>query len=345
MGHWAAESIRKHPDATVTALFDTHAGRCHALADELGIPHRFTSAEEFIGCEELDAVYIALPNKFHAPMAIESLQAGKHVLLEKPFAMNTAEAEAVIAAAEANDRAFSVAMNMRYAEDTQRVVGLSRRGALGEIYYGKAYWFRRSGIPKMGTWFGNKALAGAGALYDIGVHMLDLCLHAMGNFEPVSVSGQTFTKFGHRGEGAGTWGMSDAEGIPFDVDDFANAMIRFRNGAVVNLEVAWACHIGEANRVDVDLFGTDGGASLMPARWYRKSPETGEHETITNPDVPLALPHGCKFQNFINHLLGREELLVKPSEALAVQRILDAIETSCRTGREVALAGEMMNDE
>lgn len=335
MGHWAAERIQTHPDAVLSALFDTHPGRLAELADAFAIRHRFTEAEAFCACDELDAIYIALPNVFHAPMAKMALRAGKDVLLEKPFAMSHAEAQEIVDVAQACGRKLMIGMDQRYTEDSQRIVSLAREGAFGELYYGKAYWFRRAGIPRMGTWFGHRALAGAGAINDIGVHMLDLCLHVMDNFDPVSVSGQTFTKFGSRGEGEGKWGLSDREGLAFDVDDFAAALIKFRNGAAVTLEVAWAAHMGEAHRNNVEVFGTEGGASCRPALWHRKNPLSGEHETLTDPPGTISMPHAEKFHNFINVLLGREPMCVTLGEALAVQKILDAVTESCVTGREV----------
>jgi predicted dehydrogenase len=238
ISHYSAESLRKHDKAALVAVQDLNESRANELADKFDIAHRFTEAADLFARPDVDAVYIAVPNKFHAALAIDALKAGKHVLLEKPFAMSAAEAEEVIQVSKETQRVFTVAMNQRYNEDSQKIKAIAETGALGEIYYAKAYWFRREGIPKLGTWFGNKALAGAGAINDIGVHLLDLCLHTMGNFEPVSVFGTTYTKFGNRGLGEGDWGISDATETIFDVDDLATAMIKMRNGATVCLEAS-----------------------------------------------------------------------------------------------------------
>lgn len=189
--------------------------------------------------------------------------------------MNAQEAEEVIAVAKTSGRAFTLGMNMRFVKEFQKIKTIADAGGLGEIYHGKAYWFRRSGIPTLGTWFGNKELAGAGAINDIGVHYLDACLYLMNNFDPVSVSGVTYTKFGNRGLGEGDWGNSDKGNIAFDVDDFASALIKMRNGATVNLEVTWACHTAEANRQGVELFGTEAGALIPPGKIHKSDPVTG----------------------------------------------------------------------
>ncbi len=337
ISHYSAEAIAKHSNATLVAAQDPNKERRNDLADKFDIEHRFAEAKDLFACAEVDAVYIAVPNKFHAALAIEAMQAGKHVILEKPFAMNTEQAEEVLAISKKTGRVFTLGMNQRFMEDSQKIKALASEGALGEIYYAKAFWLRREGIPKLGTWFGNKELAGAGAINDIGVHLLDLCLHVMDNFKPVSVFGTMYTKFGNRGLGEGNWGISDAENAVFDVDDLSTALIKMKNGATVSLEVSWAAHTGEHDKMDVQLFGTEAGASLYPAKLYKRNPAESGYQVIENMSIKPALPHCERFHNFINHLINDEPLLVTGEQALAVQRILDAVSESCRTGKSVDL--------
>ena len=232
-----------------------------------------------------------------------------------------------------------VGMNQRFRSESQTIRNLAQEGKLGEIYHAKAFWFRRSGIPKLGTWFGNKAIAGGGALLDIGVHLLDLALYVADNFKPVTVSGSTYTKFGNRGLGEGGWGMSDREDIVFDVEDFATALIKFENGATVTLDVSWAIHQKDGNRHDVHMFGTEGGASLFPGEvfHYGETPGNQDYQVVT-PEPQTTLDHDNRFHNFINSLKGEEEPLVKVEESLAVQKILDGIYASCATGKEVRIS-------
>ncbi len=332
----SAKSVNNHPAGKVVAVQDLSKARAEELCTEFNVPHYHETAAELFANPEVDAVYIAVPNKFHAPLAIEALNAGKHVMLEKPFAMNAIEAAEVIAAAEKAGRVLTLGMNQRFISSAQMIRDLVVKGELGDIYHAKAHWFRRSGIPKLGTWFGTKSLSGGGAINDIGVHALDLCLHLMGNFDAVSVSGATYTQFGHRGLGEGGWGHSDRENLPFDVDDFSTALIRFSNGATVTLDAAWACHQPASSRFSVELYGSSGGASLDPLRFCHPG-EENEYVVEDKLDRPLALPHADRFHNLINHLTEGEELLVKPAEALMVQKILDAVSESARTGKDVTL--------
>jgi predicted dehydrogenase len=338
IAHYAAESVLRHPHARLVAVQDLSMDRLQTLQKKHALEFAHDKVEDLLANKAVDAVYIAVPNKFHIPLTIQALQAGKHVILEKPFAMNAKEAAEAIEVAENAGLLLYVGMNQRFTADSQKIKQVVDEGMLGEIYHAKAYWMRRTGIPKLGTWFGNKEVAGGGSLYDIGVHMLDLCLYTMNNFEPVSVTGATYTKFGNRGLGEGGWGLSDRVEAPFDVDDFATAMIRFANGATVSLNTSWACHQAASNLEGVDLFGTEAGATLRPARIFRGSaalPST--YEIVDELKMNLKMPHQERFHNFVNYLLGEEELCVTTHQALVVQKILDAIAESSRTGREVRL--------
>jgi predicted dehydrogenase len=339
IAHYAAEAVLRHPDARLVAIQDLSLERLKTLQKKFSLQYAHEKVEDLLADKNIDAVYIAVPNKYHIPLTIQALEAGKHVLLEKPFAMNATEAAKAIAIAEKSGLVLNLGMNQRFSADSQKIKALVEQGVLGDIYHAKAYWFRRTGIPKLGTWFGNKEVAGGGCLYDIGVHMLDLCLYTINNFEPVSVMGATYTKFGNRGLGEGGWGLSDRAETPFDVDDFATAMIRFANGATVTLDTTWACHQAMGNREGVDLYGTEAGATLRPARLFRGSaglPST--YEIVDELKVALKMPHQERFHNFINHLRGTEELCVTTHQALVVQKILDAIAESNKTGKEVRLA-------
>ena len=332
-----AEKIQEHPRAELAAVAEINENRRDEFKRFFNLPRAYADARELIENDEIDGVTIALPNVYHAATAIASLDAGKHVLLEKPMAMNYAEAEAIAGSAKKNKKILMLGMNQRFVEESQTIKILIGRGELGDIYHAKAFWLRRNGIPKFGTWFCHKKIAGGGALLDLGVHLLDLCLFLMDNFEPVSVTGATYTRFGNRGLGEGGWGMSDPEKGAFDVDDFATALIKFRNGATVSMDVSWAIHQRERRQHNVQLFGTAGGAGVFPAEIYRNAREEGEYEVVLPQDVAIPYPHCSRFHNWIDSILGEDKPVVTMEEALTIQKILDAIYTSCQTGKEVKI--------
>ncbi len=334
-GH--CRSLQKHPQAELVAVADPSTQRARALKKEFGLQDTYDAADDLLAEADVDAVTIAVPNAFHAPLSLAALKAEKHVLLDKPFALNAQEAKKVVQAAKRARRVFMLGMNWRYRPETQTLRTLVGRGELGEIYHAKTSIRRRAAIPTFGTWFGRKKLAGGGALLDLGVHFLDLCLYAMDNFQPVAVSGAAYRKFGHRGLGEGSWGMSDRGKHVFDVDDFATGFIKCKNGATVQLDASWVLHQAENVKSSVELFGTEGGASLMPLQIYRFGKKKGEYEVTEPQNVKLTYPDADRHMNWINAILKKEKPACTPAQALTVQKVLDAIYKSSETGKEVRI--------
>ncbi len=335
---FTAREFRRHAACNVIAVADPNQERAAELAAMVRAGHVHTDVGALLGRDDIDAVYIAVPNAYHEALACQALAAGKHVLLDKPFALNAGAARNVIDAAEAAGRTLMLGMNQRFERNVQRARGLMAEGRLGDIYHVKAFWRRRSGIPRMGSWFTSRSAAGGGALLDIGVHVLDVALHLLDDFEPASVSGATFTRFGHRGLGEGGWGRSEREFDTFDVDDFATALIRLRGGAVVSLEAAWAIHQPSGNDHDVILYGEDAAMAVYGNQLFEPGAHDGEYTTVQNPQAPaIAYPHCSRAEHFINVLLGTEDPIIDPHQALTVQRILDGIYESATTGKEIQL--------
>jgi predicted dehydrogenase len=339
IAHYNCENIRAHSQAEVVAVADPSEERAKALQQKYGLARAYTDAAELLRDPDIDAVSIAVPNVFHASYSIASLQAGKHVMLDKPFALNLGEAEAVAKVARETGKVFTVAMNMRFREEAQRARLLIGKGSVGDVYHAKAYWFRRSGIPKLGTWFGQKSLAGGGVLLDIGVHLLDLALYLMDNFEPEAVSGATHHTFGHRGLGGGNWGLSNVEErVSFDVEDMATALIKLKGGATVSLEVSWAMHQPEPNRHNVEIYGSEAGITAFDSKFCRFG-DTPENYSVTEPEkIAVPFPHQNRFINWIDACLGQDKVVCTLEQSLAVQKILDAVYASAAGGGEIRVS-------
>ena len=146
-------------------------------------------------------VSIATPTALHAPIAIAALEAGLHVLSEKPMAENSEVGRTMVEAARRNDRVLDVSFNHRRRGDVQALRKIIDAGLLGHIYYAKAGWLRREGIPGLGSWFTRVATSGGGPLMDIGVHMLDMALHLLGEPTVTAATAATYAEFGPRGQG------------------------------------------------------------------------------------------------------------------------------------------------
>jgi predicted dehydrogenase len=251
MGRNHVSSFQSHPACRVVSLADTDPTRLRELGDQFKVPGRYTDPLVMLAAENLDVVSIAVPNKYHKPLAIAAFRAGCHVLCEKPMALNAREGLAMLAASRSARRRLMINFSFRF---TPASWGLKRevdRGALGDIYYGRTFWHRRRGMPGFGGWFGQKALAGGGPLIDLGVHRLDLALWLMGYPKPAWVLGSTYDKI------AGP--LAKKSGKAFDVEDLAGGMIKFENGASLAIEASWAANIADPEWMETRLLGDKGG--------------------------------------------------------------------------------------
>lgn len=329
------ENFQKHPEARVVVVAETNAQRGREAVERFNVPELVSDYRDLLGRSDIDVISIALPNFLHASVSIESLNAGKHVMLDKPLATNARDAARVLATAKKNRRKFMVGQNQRFSREAQTVKKLVLDGKLGEVYHARAQWLRRSGIPRIGSWFTQTEFAGGGCTYDIGVHVLDLALHLMGEFDAAAVSGQTYAKYGPRGLGEGTWGKSEVNASkPFNVDDFCVALIKLESGRTVQLEVSWAAAQEQRDVNGVQLFGTEGGAKTNPLTFSSACP-AGYQTTEIKPEASLVPDN--RMAHFIDVVRGKAKPFVLPEQSLMVQKILDAIYKSSATGREVRI--------
>jgi predicted dehydrogenase len=195
-------SFQQHPAARVALLAEVSPERGREAQEKFGLPELVIDYRTALARDDIDIVSIALPNYLHAPVALDALRAGKHVMLDKPMATNARDAVRLVAEANRRGLLLMIGQNMRFSTEVQTAKAMVDAGTLGEVYHAKTSWCRRTGIPRIGSWFTQTKFAGGGCTYDIGVHALDRCLYLMGEFEAAAVSGMTYTKFGPRGKEA-----------------------------------------------------------------------------------------------------------------------------------------------
>ena len=220
----------------------------------------YTDYRDLVAREDIDCVDICTPNYLHSEIAVAAFAHGKNVFSEKPDAVSPEKAIAMKEAAEKAGKLLMVMRNNRFADASAYMKKYIEAGRMGEIYAGRCAWQRRRGIPGKGGWFTTKAQSGGGPLIDLGVHMIDLAVWLMGNPRPVAVSGNTFCKFANNDVSDSVnsnFGDKKAGGT-FDVEDLAMGMIRFDNGAVLQIEFSWASNVKEEHRF-VELRGTKAG--------------------------------------------------------------------------------------
>ncbi len=330
------QKLAQCPQASVVALAESNMERARTASDKFRISRSYADYRDLLDQPDIDAVTVAVPNYLHAPVAIEALEARKHVLLEKPMAVNGKEAAKIVLTARKMKRILMVNQPFRFKRETQIAKQVVERGDLGEIYHARCFWLRRSNIPRIGSWFTQKQLAGGGCTIDLGVHILDACLHLVGDFKVNSVSAQSFAKFGPRDAGEWNWGKREIDPKkPFDVEDSCIALLRCSGGRTILLEVSWAGHHAGGNReYGIDLLGTDAGLSLYPARRFRNGASGYETIELSSPKVPYGEESA---HHFIQCIVEGKRPLVALEEPLEVQLILDAIYASAASGKEVRL--------
>ncbi|MBU6348923.1 MAG: Gfo/Idh/MocA family oxidoreductase [Chloroflexi bacterium] len=333
--------FQKQPNTTVVAVCDVNAARAQAVAAETGVAHVYSDYETLLAEQQPDITVVAAPNVFHKPMATAALEAGAHVLCEKPVALTYSDAQAMFATAAARQRVLTVGTHFRFTGPMQAAKAHAAAGFFGRIYAARTVWQRRNGIPGYGSWFTNRDLAGGGALLDIGVHTLDRALYIMNYPQPKRVSGVMGAEFGPRGRGLGGWGAdihSPSSGTRYDVDDLAWAQVVFEGGTVLQFQVAWAANYPE-NFV-TEIFGTEGGARIGGQDSVDLYSMLNGLEVKTETQLPPQ--KGSSYEqligNFVSRLNGDTQAdIVTPEQALVHVKIVDAITRSASEGREIVL--------
>ncbi|GIO11407.1 oxidoreductase [Cohnella xylanilytica] len=331
------KSYRNNPNSELYAICDMNLERAKAVASQYGAAKAYSSHEEMLADPELDAVSICTWNSTHAPISIAALNAGKHVLVEKPLCMTVEEALAVQQAVRSSGRILQVGFVRRYDPNAQLLLRFAEQGEFGELYYAKASILRRLGNP--GGWFADKSRSGGGPLIDIGVHVIDLCWYLMGRPKVVSVSGNAYHKLGNRSnvKGLSFYQASDYDASLNTVEDLANALIRFENGASLYVDVSFALHIAQ-DESSARLFGTKGGFDVIPTL----SMVSEKHDTILNV-TPQVDNGGFNFEaafqaevdHFVDCVLGGKEPISPVEDGVEIMKILCGIYESAREGREI----------
>ena len=318
----------------VIAVCDINPEVAKEAADKFHIGKIYTDYRELLNDSEIDAVSVTTPNKYHEEPSIRALEAGKHVLCEKPLAMNGEEAKRICKAAKKSGKILQVALQTRFGGNARFMRRYIDGGNMGDIYFARAQALRRRGVPGWGV-FIDKDKQGGGPLIDIGVHILDFTLYLMGYPKPVSASGKTWDTLGKNPDLYN--GMGDYDRSKFTVEDFAVAMIRFDNGAVVSLESSFMSNC-EGDPFQTQFFGTKSGAIVKPYEEHGITISTERDKqlfTMTPDNVPrVKSMHTAEVQAFIHAILNNEPSPVPGENGLILNCIFDAIYKSSSTGTE-----------
>jgi predicted dehydrogenase len=333
--------------AEMVAFCDVVEERAIKAADQFGTNEAkvYTDYKELLQDESIDVVHVLTPNLQHSFITVDALEAGKHVMCEKPMAINSKEAQEMIDAAYRTGKKLTIGYQNRFRDDSEVLYKASRAGEFGDVYFAKAHAIRRRAVPTWGV-FLDVEQQGGGPLIDIGTHALDLTLWCMDNYKPQSVTGSVFYKLADKYEG-NMFGPWDPE--TFEVEDSAFGFIKMQNGATIILECSWALNTTDVREAMTTLCGTEGGAEMkaMPGsptgelvfnstkygKLVETKPATGGG--IAYFDAGAEEPGVKEARQWLECIINDTEPVVKPEQALVVTQILEAIYESAKTGKTI----------
>ena len=346
------KSYLNQPDVEIVAGADLVPGKAKAFMEKYGIEGAktdYASHKEMLEDKSLnlDAVSICTYNRQHAQPAIDALNAGVHVLLEKPFTVTLDEAVEVMKAEKASGKVLSIGFQPRMDENMKNIKKIVDSGVLGQIYYIQTGGGRRRGIPTpFGTTFIEDATAGIGALGDIGCYSLDLVLNAIGYPKPLTVSGYKSAFFGTDPNYSGyAAGKGEEYAAKFGVDDFAAAFVRLEGGIILDFRIAWAMNLDTPG--DTIIMGTKGALRVPSTECWNgtfTSPMKVYHEVAGSQvvtEIPLKTTKtplfDKKIRTFLDACKNGTPAPVPSSQILYNQAIIDGIAKSAEAGREVEI--------
>ncbi len=322
----------------LAAVCDVDRTRLAEQCDRLGVRDRFTDYRKLLKTD-IDAVSICVGNALHCRVAIDSLAAGRHILLEKPMAMNAAEASRILAAGRKARRVIQIGMVQRQRDSVQLARDYVARGMLGEIYHARTVLIRRRGIPGLGGWFTTRKMSGGGPLIDLGVHWFDAAMHISGLWKPTSVSAMCYAKFGTPMRNYvydSMWaGPPRYDGV-FDVEDYATGLVRFGRKATLSFEIAWAANSEDSAFVEV--IGDKGGIRVLDGQPFTLLTEfNGKVANVKLNCDDSGNPFHEQARKFAAACSGRSAPAASPEEGLTVMKLIDAVYASSRQGREISI--------
>ena len=336
-------ALHKLSNIEMVAFCDLIRSRAESAAKNYGTPDAkvYENYKELLEDKTIDVVHVLTPNRSHSFISVDAMEAGKHVMCEKPMAINAEEAKKMVDAAKRTGKKLTIGYQNRQRNDSLFAKAEVEAGTLGEIYYARATALRRRAVPTWGV-FLNEYEQGGGPLIDIGTHALDLTLWTMNNYKPKYVVGTVYHKLNNDRETGNAWGDWDPE--KFTTEDSAFGFIVMENGATIDLSASWALNTLDVEEARTMLCGTKAGADMHNGELHINGVKHGK-QYVTTPNMKKKGvdfyegssddPKVMEQRVFVDAVRGEGELTVKPEQAFVVTQILDAIYQSAKTGKPV----------
>jgi predicted dehydrogenase len=314
--------IHSLPGVKLAGVCDVDRSKASAIASRFGVERVYRDDDEVFADADLDAIVICTPSYLHHTQCIAGLESGKHVLVEKPLAINPEEGAQVIAAAERSGKTLMVAMNNRYRPDIQALKPFVQNGELGNVFLVRGAWLNRKMRVVRPTWRHRKETAGGGALMDLGVQTLDLALWFLDFPEASSVMCHT-----HPGEG-------------MEVEDSAALIVRLTNGNAISLSLSWSL-VADRDRHYMRVLGTRGSGSIQPLAVHK---EIEQGMLDVTPQLPpgrenmYTASYRDELEDFVETARGNRPS-EPPREQVPLMKLVALAYESAAQKREVQVPG------
>ncbi len=318
-----AKAAKAQQDVELVAVVEKFPDKASLLAKKFRIKNQYETIEQMLATGAIDALVIGTPNFLHAPQAIAALQAGVHVMVEKPMAMNVREAEAMLEASAKSGSKLMVAHCWRFDEDVLWLKAQSQK--LGKLIRTKGYGVHTNWGPA--GWFTKKELAGGGALADMGIHALDTARFLLGDPKPVSVYAKIGTHY-----------------KDFDVDDTGVIIVEWENGATSYVESGWWQPHADGPEAATQLYGTQGFGQLFPTLLELPNTETHKVDILKSgfkyprkEHCPQSM-YNAQLAHFVDCIRENKTPAASGLEGLINMKIIEAAFLSSKTGKIVEIA-------
>ena len=340
------DSYKKMADVEVVACADLIPGKAEAFCKANGITARcYESGHAMLEAEELDGVSICTYNCQHAPCAIDALEHGVNVMLEKPFTVTLDEAIEVMKAEKKSGKILTIGYQPRMSANIQMIKKIIDSGELGKVYYMQAGGGRRIGIPTpFGPSFIEKETGGVGAMGDIGPYTLDMLLTAVGYPKPLTVTGYVSDFLGKNPAFFADRGLPAEYADLFGVEDFAAGFIRLEGDIMLDFRISWAMHMDTCG--DTLILGTEGGLKIPSMDCYNGDLPKPMiiYKTVAGKPVSYEVPKDeapdlftKKLRAFVDAIKTGGSAPVPSSEIVYNQAIIDGIVKSAKLGHEIEI--------
>ncbi|MBQ7829636.1 MAG: Gfo/Idh/MocA family oxidoreductase [Clostridia bacterium] len=333
-------SLKSLPNVEMVAFCDIIEERALKAKANFGTPDAkvYTDYKELLEDKTIDVVHVCTPNRSHCFITVDALESGKHVMCEKPMAINSAEAEKMLEASKRTGKKLTIGYQTRQYPEAQFLKQEALNGTFGDIYYAKATAIRRRAVPTWGV-FLNEYEQGGGPLIDIGTHSLDLTLWIMDNYKPKYCVGTKFHKLNDQTDQGNAWGNWDPE--KFTVEDSAFGFVVMENGATINLEASWALNTLEVREATTLVCGTLAGGDIHDGvringirnnSQYVLKPSLNPQGAAFFDGITGATPEIMEAAQWIDAVINDKDPCVLPEQALVVTKILEGIYKSAESG-------------